>query len=167
MNDDMIVLEGERAARILAESVSPVFGEMAFLDAVVVAAIWGPQAEGQEAAQAGGADQMTIAIDMLKPLSLRLELAFPRSLEDRIDENLYGDLTDRPVGAGDSSLELLNVVAGSFLSGYFGAGASFKLELPFFLFGASEVSGPPIARVDLDVEGKRATLTLRSIRYRY
>lgn len=166
MSEDMIVLESERAARILAESTPAVFADMTFLDASVSAAAWGPDAEALDPIPAGGEGRMTIAIDMLKPLSLRLELDFPRPLEDRINENLYGDAA-APAGGDDSTLEMLNVAAGAFLSGYFGQGAAFKLELPFFLFGASEVSGPPIARIDMDIEGERAFLTLRSIRYRY
>lgn len=166
MSESMIVLESERAARILAESAPSVFADMAFLDASVTAAAWGPDAEALDPIPAGGEGRLTIAIDMLKPLSLRLELDFPRTLADRINENLYGD-AEVPAGGDDSTLEMLNVAAGAFLSGYFGQGTAFKLELPFFLFGASEISGPPIARIDMDIEGERSFLTLRSIRYRY
>jgi len=167
-----IVLDAERAARVLSEIAPSIFGEMAFMDAVPVAVAWGPEADAASRVE----DGVHIAIDMLKPLSCRLELEFPRALSDRMNETLYGppDASPEavaegcdPEGGDDSTLELLNVLAGSFLSGCFGAGASFKLELPFFIFGAAEVSGPAIARVGLDAEGLPVDLTLRSIRYRY
>jgi len=67
----------------------------------------------------------------------------------------------------DSALEMLNVLAGSFLSNYFGPGTPFKLELPFFIFGEADVTGPVLSRIELNVEGAPAEVMLRSIRYRY
>lgn len=179
----MIVLDNERATRVLAETAPSVFADMAFMDAVVIKASWAPDADGMadDAASAGPASGVAdardaagaaplvhIAIDMLKPLSCRLELEFPRVLADRINEFLYENPEDAAGSGGDdSTLELLNVIAGAFLSGYFGTGTAFKLELPFFIFGAAEVSGPAIARIEFDIQGVRAVLTLRSIRYRY
>lgn len=162
-----VVLDAERAARVLSDAAPSVFADMAFMDAVEVSVAWGPAADRAESA-AGPVQRTRIAIDMLKPLSCRLELEFPPALGDRVNETLYGSSEDASGTAGDdSTLELLNVTAGAFLSGYFGPGAAFKLELPFFIFGASEVSGPAIARIEMDVEGMPVSLTLRSIRYRY
>ena len=163
-----IVLDPERAAKVLSESAPQVFADMAFMDAVPLSASWGPSSDEPQSS-VRDAPRVHIAIDMLKPLSCRLELEFPRALGDRINATLYADSDEAARGdAGDdSTLEMLNVIAGAFLSDYFGPGTSFKLELPFFIFGASEVSGPAIARIDLDAEGLTATLTLRSIRYRY
>ncbi|MFA6505861.1 MAG: hypothetical protein WCT14_07175 [Treponemataceae bacterium] len=161
-----IVIDSERAANVLSESAPQVFADMTFMDAVPVSVSWGPKADTVPAAQ-GAAQRVHIAIDMLKPLSCRLELEFPRSLGDRINETLYADTAELVDAGDDSTLEMLNVMAGSFLSTYFGSGTSFKLELPFFIFGASEVSGPAIARIELEADGIPATLTLRSIRYRY
>ncbi len=163
-----IVLDAERAARVLSECVPSIFGEMAFMDAVPVSVAWGPEADSA-ASGISGADASHIAIDMLKPLSCRLELVFPQALGDRINETLYGEAAEVPaaIEGDDSTLELLNVLSGAFLSGYFGQGASFKLELPFFIYGEAEVSGPAIARVEIDAEGLPVEATLRSIRYRY
>lgn len=169
MADDnaTIVLDAERAAGVLSECAPQIFADMTFMDALPVSVAWGPKADEVPAAGTGF-QRVHIAIDMLKPLSCRLELEFPRALGDKINETLYGGDAASLADAGDdSTLELLNVMAGAFLSTYFGPGASFKLELPFFIFGASEVSGPAIARIDLEIEGVPATLTLRSIRYRY
>ncbi len=168
MKDDSlpIVLDAERAARVLSDTVPAVFAEMTFMDAVVLSAAWGPEAD---TVQGQGRTMLRthIAIDMLKPLSCRLELEFPRVLGDMVNETLYGDASEAGGNGEDATLEILNVSAGAFLSGYFGPGAAFKLELPFFIFGESEISGPAIARVEMDVEGMPVELTLRSIRYRY
>ena len=171
------VLDPEKAALILTQAIPSVFAEMIFMDAVPVASSWGV-AESENPADTSAA--VRIAIDMLMPLSCRLELSMSSELADSIADTLYGgtDAESFALGAtpaaiaadqnrADSTLELLNVFAGSFLSAYFGAGTPFKLELPFFLFGASEVSDPSIARVEFNVDGLTAIVTLRSIRYRY
>ncbi|GAB1483921.1 hypothetical protein MASR2M78_27380 [Treponema sp.] len=161
-------LDSATAKRALFEAASAVFGEMAFMDANPI-----------ETEHKMEMDTIRVAIDMLKPLSYRLELEYSSSLAVKIADTLYGEaevaldedenmpsaLADR--SRDDSSLEMLNVMAGTFLSSCFGAGTPFKLELPFFQFGEADVSGPVIARVDLDVEGLPASLILRSIRYRY
>lgn len=170
-------LDKEKAARCLAESATSIFAEMAFMDAE-----W---ANGKSAplpadpVELSGDDVVRVALDVLKPLSCRLELDCSARLAAAVSDILYGQPeAELPDGentppapadrkSDDSLLEMLNVLAGSFLSSYFGPGTPFKLELPFFLFGEADVTGQEIAKVDLDVEGAPASLTLSSIRYRY
>lgn len=157
-------LDPAKAADCLRAAAADVLAEMAFMDAEPAPARSGPGPAG-----------LKIALDALKPLSCRFEFECPQELADRVADILYG--TDDGFGNGggagadrkddDSLLEMLNVMAGAFLSAYFGAGTPFKLELPFFDYGASDVTGPEIARVDLDVEGLPVSFTLRSVRYRY
>jgi len=162
----MIAVDSAKAAAVLEEAAVGIFAEMAFLDAQVTPA---------GAPEAG---EVRVALDMLKPLTLRLELAVSRSLADQISELLYGVRDDGFASPGqsgesgmrgqdDSILEFLNVMAGNFITGYFGPGAPVKLELPFFVFGEPDEKGQEIARVNLSVEGLPAWTSVSSIRYRY
>ncbi len=186
-----ITLDVHKAQAALQEAATSVFAEMTFMDALVPP----PKAEkqglptGREGAPVhsggnsepneGSAEGLHAALDVLKPLSCRMEILLSRPLADRIADILYGeseiefndDHGETPGRANrnrdDSILEILNVLAGNFLSNYFGAGTPFKLELPFFVFGEADVTGPILSRVELDVEGFPAEVLLRSIRYRY
>ncbi len=168
-------IDDARAAEALTDAAVSVFAEMAFMDALPMA--------GDAEKPVGGTDAVHVALDVLKPLSCRLELILSRNLADRISDNLYGTADmgfQEEASAGsaaaarsgdrsrdDSALELLNVLAGGFLSGYFGAGTPFKLELPFFVFGEEETEDTVTVRRRLDVEGLPAEVLLSSVRYRY
>ncbi len=170
MNDSSLV-DTAKALTSLRDAAMSVFAEMVFMDAEPL-----PAAPGLEAY---GPDAVHVALDVLKPLSCRLELLMPRALVDRIADTLFGEAEAdfspqeaTPQAASnrsrdDSVLEMLNVFAGGFLSNYYGPGTPFKLELPFFIFGEADVTGPVMSSVPLDVEGLPAELILRSIRYRY
>ncbi|HCM25417.1 MAG TPA: hypothetical protein DIC34_02525 [Treponema sp.] len=180
-------LDTGKAVRCLAEAAGSVFAEMAFMDAERADRMSddGKSVEGMPAPlpadgdELSGDDVVRVALDVLKPLSCRLELDCSARLAAAISDILYG-VADAELPDGentppaiadrksdDSLLEMLNVLAGGFLSAYFGPGTPFKLELPFFVFGEPDVIGQTIARVDLNVEGLPAALTLSSIRYRY
>jgi hypothetical protein len=152
MND---TLDPARAATILMETLSSTFADMAFIDV--------------EPARARGAlilDPVRAAIDVLKPVSCRLEIECPASLKERIEATLFQGLGEGGNEA-DSLLEMLNVAAGVFLTAYFGPGADIKLELPEYLYFSDGSEGEVLAEAAGDAEGVPLRAVLRSVRYRY
>jgi hypothetical protein len=155
MNDS---LDPARAEASLAKAVSSVMADMAFIDAELL-----PRGSGRPE----GAGESRVAIDVLKPVSCRLELRSPAALVERIVEILFADGAGTSRNQGDSILEIMNVIAGSFLADYFGSGVEFKLELPQYVYSSDGAEGEQIAALDFDVEGIPLRATLSSIRYRY
>lgn len=169
----------EKACSCLAETVAAVFADMAFIDAVTLAesiatppgtpSTATPAGVAQTGAALAGAPAEPLercALDVLKPVSCRLELALSPGLHRKIVDILLGE-SDVKGGADDSILEMLNVIAGGFLTGYFGMGVEIKLELPRYLFLEDESGGDIVCSADFDAEGERLSAILRSIRYRY
>jgi len=148
-------LDPARAGSCLSESVSATLAEMAFVDAIAL-----PQG-----AASPGSGGPVATIDVLAPLSLRIELGFSDALRARIVSTLFAGEAAPGGAAGDAILEILNVIAGSFLSLYFGPGTPVSLSLPRYLRGAE--AGEPVASVEFDAEGERASASVLSVRYRY
>ncbi len=148
-------IDAEKAAMALGAATVSVFADMAFLDATCVPR--SVQARPQESYD------VCAVIDILKPLSCRLELRMPKSLSDSIVETLGSDGPDMD----DAVLEMVNVLAGVFISEYFGPGATIKLELPMYLYEPLEDEDAPIAVVTGDAEGTPFETLIRSVRYRY
>lgn len=150
----MPTLDPARAASLLMETISSTFADMAFVD---IEPERSPEPKGI-------ADPVRAAIDVLRPISCRLELECPGSLKKRIEETLF-------MGAGggeeDALLEILNVTAGQFLSAYFGAGTDIKLELPHYLYFSDGSEGEVLAEAAGDAEGEAIRAALRTVRYRY
>ncbi len=144
-------IEAAKAAEALGRAATQVLADMAFIDA--------PCAPSD----APVPYDVRAAIDILKPLSCRLELHLPRSLSDSIVETLGGGSP----AVDDAVLEMVNVLAGVFLSEYFGPGSAVKLELPTFLYEPGADEGTPIASVRGDAEGIPFAAVIRSVRYRY
>jgi len=140
-----------RAAEALSKAVSSMFAEMVFIDAVCVRD------------DTPIVHDLCAVIDILKPLSCRLELHLPHSLAETIIAVLGAD----DPNADDTVLEMLNILAGSFISEYFGPGASIKLELPSFLYEPDETAGEVAVSLQGDAEGQPFTVLIRSVRYRY
>jgi hypothetical protein len=162
------LLEGKRAADLLGDSVTETFAEIAFIDVLKVSSSTNPE-PFIHAGMPVPDDQRCAVIDILMPLSCRLELKVDIAHRDRIVDNLFGDF---PVAmqkkmADDSLLEMLNVISGAFLSAYFGKDTTIQLELPRLLYIAESPVGQSIARVQLEAEGKPLSATLTSVRYRY
>ena len=116
-----------RAGSALADAVSCAFGDMTFLDAE-------PLPAGRAVSLPESLPEETRAIiDLLRPASARLELRIPSELRARMLEILYsGDSESEGEGEerDDSILELLNVIAGQFVTRYFCRGNDVKLALP-------------------------------------
>jgi len=144
-------LDTGRAVEALGRAATQAFADMAFIDARC-SVLEGPLAY-----------DVCAAIDILKPLSCRLELRMPRSLSDSIVETLGSGSP----AVDDAVLEMVNVLAGVFLSEYFGPGSAVKLELPAFLYEPGPDEGTPIASVRGDAEGTPFAAVIRSVRYRY
>ena len=146
-------IDPARAAAFLMESLSSTFADMAFVDVVPL------KGKGSLIL-----DPVRMAIDVLKPVSCRLEIECPTKLKVRIEETLF---QGEERGEEDSLLEILNVTAGVFLTAYFGAGADIKLELPEYLYFSDGSEGEVLAEASGDAEGEPIRTVLRSIRYRY
>ena len=155
-------IDASRAAGILMDTLSSTFADMTFID--VEPARAGAAGTGELAA--GSASPIRAAIDVLKPVSLRLEIECTSELKDRIEATLFDGEGGRS-GEEDSLLEILNVAAGVFLTSYFGAGADIKLELPQYLYFSDGPEGEILAEANGDAEGQILRAVLRSIRYRY
>jgi len=154
-----------RSRDALSDAVCSTFADMTFIDVAPARAGAGP---GARPVAAPGIREVRAAIDVLRPVSGRLELRMPEDLRARILDILY----DGSEGEGgerrdDSVLELLNVIAGQFLSRYFGRNAEVKLELPQYLYFHEDNEGETIVDLDFDAEGLPARALLSSIRYRY
>lgn len=158
-----------RAAPMLEAAVSRVFADMAFIDAERSPR---PVQVAQPEARA--------AIDALEPASCSIELRMGDSLRRRIADILFSGQAGSGEASDDALLELLNVIAGSFLTDYFGPGGEIKLDLPRYLYFGDEAALPGrdaqggpgggsrvVAELDLDAEGEPLKAILSSIRYRY
>lgn len=158
-----------RAAPMLEAAVSRVFADMAFIDA-------GPAPRPREVAQ----PEARAAIDALEPASCSIELRMGDSLRRRISDILFSGQAASGAASDDALLELLNVIAGSFLTDYFGPGGEIKLDLPRYLYfgdeaaaagrgaqGSQSGASRVVAELDLDAEGEPLKAILSSIRYRY
>ncbi len=156
-------LDGDKAADLLGRATSSVFAEMAFVDANPADAI--PLGDGRR----DDAPTRSAVIDVLAPLSCRIELRMTVSLRDRIVDTLFADEPEetRKKSADDALLETLNVIAGEFLSSYFGAGTEIRLSLPRYLCEGETLPGETVAEARLDAEGEPLVATLASVRYRY
>jgi hypothetical protein len=156
-------IESGKAGLLLADCVSSVFADMAFID---VQEVLDGDLPGAPAETAG---ERCVAIDVLAPLSCRIELRINNALRDKIVENLFGEAPDsvQKKNGEDSLLEMLNIIAGTFLSAYFGSGVEIQLELPQYLYFQEQSQGQIVSKVHMTAEGEPLTITLHSVRYRY
>jgi hypothetical protein len=146
-------IDAGQARLAMIEAVQSAFADMAFIDVAALPAL--PATLPSDKA----------AIDMLKPLSLRLEISSSPGLRARISDILFG--TDNERDKDDAFLELVNVAAGVFLSKYYGAKSEVRLELPRYLYETDEEEGSLISELGMDAEGEPLVVALRSMRYRY
>jgi len=153
-------LDAVRAATALMETISSTFADIAFIDVEPARAVAG---DAKAIVQ-----PIRVAIDVLRPVSCRIEIECSTSLKQRIEATLFQGEGDGKKGSEeDSLLEILNVVAGVFLTAYFGSGADIKLELPQYLFFTDGPEGEVLAEASGDAEGEPIRAVLRSIRYHY
>lgn len=178
MND---AFEQDRAKNILSDSITSVFAEMAFID---VERKQETEADDQKKnatsmepnaiPMKGSAvppfeSERRAAIDVLSPLSCRIELKINTPLRDRILETLFGDIAEQEQrkSAEDPLLEMLNIIAGSFLSAYFGSGTNIQLELPRYLYLGEVSADQSVSSILMDAEGEPLEAFISSVRYRY
>lgn len=155
-----INLEPLKAASLLADAVSSVFADMAFIDA---------QESDETRITDSSLETKRAIIDVMTPLSCSIEMKITPAIRDRIVDTLFIDYqeTERKKNAEDSLLEMLNIIAGSFLSSYFGHGTDIQLSLLRFLYFEETVPGQALCSLSFDAEGEPLELTLYSVRYRY
>lgn len=151
-------LDPVKAGILLMETVSSVFADMAFVDVEPAR----PEVPYKEIVA-----PVRLAIDVLKPMSCRIELECTAAFKDRIEATVFMGDADGEKGKEDCLLEILNVIAGLFLTSCFGAGADVKLELPEYLFLSDGSEGEILASANGDAEGEALRAVLRSVRYRY
>ena len=158
MNDQ---IDPDRAEKLLAAATSEAFAAMAFIDA-------SPMRAGEGLPEAGQ-DAQCAAIDVMAPLSCRIEMKVPPAIRDRVIDALFSESPerDRKKNAEDSVLEMLNVITGNFLSAYFGSQTEVRLSLRRYLYLDERLPGTAVADLRLNAEGAPLDLTLFSVRYRY
>lgn len=162
------MLEGKRSADILAATVIGVFADMAFIDVRTISVDTNSDLLIHPGTTVPDSEQCAV-IDVLMPLSCRIELKVNVAIRNRIVETLFGDFppAERKKMAEDSLLEMLNIISGSFLSSYFGADTTIQLELPRILYITESPVGQSVARIAMDAEGIPMSVILTSVRYRY
>jgi hypothetical protein len=144
---------------LLETTLASVLADMAFLDCVPAAGPEGAAASLEHCA----------AIDALKPGSFRIELRVGEAFRKKIVAMLFDEAAGGQGIASETDLllEILNVLAGNFITGYFGDSAMPKLELPRYLYVTDPAEGEVVAETWMDAEGDPLRITLRSVRYRY
>jgi len=154
-------IDPARAGKLLAAATSEAFAEMTFIDVSPIQAGDGLPEAGQ--------DVQCAAIDVMAPLSCRIEMKVPPAIRDRVIDALFSESPerDRKKNAEDSVLEMLNVITGNFLSAYFGPQTEVRLSLPRYLYLDERLPGTAVADLRLNAEGTPLDLTLFSVRYRY
>ena len=176
MND---AFNSDRAEKILVDSITSVFADMAFIDVERKSeegSLTGPTNSSppertflRATSDPSFDNERHAAIYVLSPLSCRIELKINKPLRDRVIETLFGDSMDQEQkkAAEDPLLEMLNIIAGSFLSSYFGSGTNIQLELPRYLYFGEVSPGQSVSSILLDAEGEPLEAVISSVRYRY
>ena len=137
----------------LVESVRNTFADMLFLDVM----------------ESGALDLKNfshiIRIRILDPENLELVLWLPLELKIEIAETIYGipwdEISDTEID--DSLLELLNVLAGNFLSVYAGPDKKYNISLPEILFDEDELERNDRDEIFFNVEGKPLKISFNRI----
>ncbi len=155
-NTDLL-LDPAKVSTLLAESITQVFADMAFLDVLSrpLTDVALPDESAMEC----------ISLDVLKPVSIRIELRFSAKLKKLVNDNLFSG--EETAEGDDSLLEMLNVTAGNFLIRYYGEKTEPKLELPEYLFFDDNQKDDFLAKIHLIVEGEALQACVRSVRYHY
>ncbi len=140
-------MRGERndVRRALVKATETTFADMAFIDATEVIDYPGESDTGQ-----------LIHIDLTHPLDGWITLYLSTPLKQRVVENIFG-LCWEEIGSGkidDCLLELLNVLAGSFLKELGVSEEKHSISLPQLLFDDLEIEGhAEFAHYYFDAEG--------------
>jgi hypothetical protein len=155
-------LDTGRAGESLKNAVIKTFGEMAFIDI----------AELMQEEPAADYSHI-LSIDIIKPVSVSIYLCLTDNLKRKIIDNIYSAEIDTPAGGADTSqaddclLEILNVLSGSFLTGYFGKNVDYKLEFPQMFVNIPEEEKHYTIALNFTGEGEPLKAVLNSVRYHY
>ncbi|MAG14046.1 MAG: hypothetical protein CMN78_05570 [Spirochaetales bacterium] len=127
----MIALESKSLKHSLDTSIEETFADMAFMDVTRL-----------EGAKVGFQHNQIMHISFLEPIRGDIALVLPSECKRSLVENIYGDdwraLHDDRID--DCLLEILNVVAGRFLTDYCGSNQTHIMSLPSMLFDEKEIA---------------------------
>lgn len=152
----MTEISSEKIRSALFDSALNTFADMAFLDMTEKPVV------GEEVSK-----HERLAIDILKPFTGRLVLTLSQQLKTQIIENIYAQKSVELQAneQEDCILEILNVIAGVFLSECYGKNSDYKIEFPELEMMDIPEGGQILATVCFDVEGMDLRLDLYSIIY--
>jgi hypothetical protein len=136
-----------KAKQSLKHAVSHAFEVMAFLDVSESS----PEERNYE-------NKIQIAIS--KPFRGSMTFFLTDGLKRRIAENIYGEGSLLSKHSGDDCLlEILNVIAGNFMSSYFGIHACYKMDLPLMIMTQEPPAGF-LAESFFNAEGEKFRVAL-------
>ncbi len=148
------VIDVEKALQSLKEAVIKTFGEMLFIDVI------------PSDVQADNAwFDMIVSIDILKPITGKIIFLLPNILKKKIIRNIYTDDFDF-IGekeGDDCIMEIVNVLAGKFLTECFGNDVSYKFDFPTINFNYAENDESKVISMDMDAECIPLKVVLKSI----
>lgn len=145
----------EQKREAFKASVAKTFSEMAFLDAEPIGEL---ESELEYS--------HIVHITFSEPNAGEIALFLPLPVKQDIVENIYGEDWEsmKATEIDDCLLEMLNVLAGDFLSDLYGAGAHRDLSLPDLLFDESELSkADEFETYCFDAEGNQFKAELRLV----
>lgn len=128
--------DAQRIKSAMDEAVLTTFTEMAFLDIV-------PLAESADIDH-----QQVMTIQLFEPIRGSIQLYMSKEGKQTVVENIHADgwehLTMEEID--DCLLEILNVLAGNFLSEYRPSGPKPKMSFPEIVFDPSEIEQGALSR---------------------
>ena len=147
----------EQASEAMKQAVIKTYSDMVFLDV----------AENPDM-EIPAHFSYVLGIDILKPLSGTIVMYLSEDLKTRIVENIYYEpLKINQNDRDDCLLEILNVLAGSFLTIYFGKELNYKMKLPELFVDYLENGNDNFVLLNFNAEGLPFQVILKSVRYRY
>ena len=150
----------KKAAEKISQAVINTFQDMAFIETVKI-----PK-PGQDVKS-----ENILGIDIIKPLSSKIIMIFSDSLKEKIIMNVLssGNFMYQEEQKTDIALEMLNIIAGNFIMGYFDNKENYKMEPPHTLVRTHE--GPVGNAENLDLyfnaEDEIVKVTFKTVRYIY
>lgn len=140
---------------LLFNSISKIFGEMAFIDVEETDIKPDFQENGTIV---GNKENYTIySIDILKPFLGTIFMLIPEELKKAVTINIFGDNIEAVSNQDKSTdclLEILTIVTGDFLNSYIGDGRKFVIDLPKISVNPEMFYNKNVSRFALDAEGQ-------------
>lgn len=140
---------------LLFNSISKIFGEMAFIDVEETDIKPDFQENGTIV---GNKENYTIySIDILKPFLGTIFMLIPEELKKAVTINIFGDNIEDDKNQDKSTdclLEILTIVTGDFLNSYISNGQKFVIDLPKISTNFDAFNKENTQSFSLDAEGQ-------------